>query len=259
MALTSWVQQVQLTLATWLPAATLAACAMTSCQSSPPCDLPEETTAPYDVSTVRCHENGALAAGKLRQDTEINGRLCRRWVHWNPDGTLDGCQLAQDENHTSGTIPEDTMLWFSAEGQLSSAWLSEDAVLDGHFCRGGWGKVSTHFHPNGRVSSYYLRDGRIVAGVPCEASIMVPVVLYDDGSLKSCMLSRRWDDQGETYPRATRLRFDRGGQVVATGVAGGLAISWRHHVTRPRSAGRAWTMACATGAALAGVLAVLPL
>ena len=170
---------------------------------------------PYLRSTLELRADGTLTKGKLREPTLIDGRLCRDWVHWSPDGTLRGCELEDDTHVGPFVLPAGTILWFDAHGALETAWLARDTVLDGHLCRGGAGKIATGFHAAGGLASFFSRDDVSVGGVPCRGSVFHPIRLHPDGTLAAATLAADWTLGGVELSAGTGIRLDRDGRLVA--------------------------------------------
>jgi hypothetical protein len=193
-----------------LSSAALLACALllSGCFTpQDPADLP------FQTRSILRHENGGMQRAFLLEETELGGFPCQGWVWWYEDGRLDNVELAQDLAVQGHDFPAGTRLFFDEEGRLKSAELSHDAVIDGLPCRGGM-KISTAFHPNGRVRAFFPPDDLELDGVLCEASVFHPIYLHPDGRLQQCKLARDVTLDGATFEQGERLTLDESGRAV---------------------------------------------
>jgi hypothetical protein len=134
-------------------------------------------------------------------------------VWWYADGKLDNVELALEHVVAGHRFPAGTRVFFDPEGRLAHAWLSEDAWIDGHPCRGRW-KIDTAFHPNGRVRAFFPPEDLEMDGVLCEASVFHPVYLFPDGRLEQCKLARDLERDGQSFERGDEVRFDEQGRPL---------------------------------------------
>jgi hypothetical protein len=167
---------------------------------------------PYRSGSILRHEGGALRRGLLVEPTEVLGFPCRGYVWLHPSGALDSFELARDAEVAGRTLPEGSRVFLREDGSLEWCWLSRDLVIDGIRCNGGWGKITTAFHSNGRLSAVFLSEDQEIQGVPCEASVFHPVELDEEGRLRGCQLSRAWRSHGREFAAREVLRFDADGR-----------------------------------------------
>jgi hypothetical protein len=104
---------------------------------------------------------------------------------------------------------------------VTTCAFSQDIDIQGHTCRGGGllgggaEGIQTSFYPDGSLKSFFLPENTTLQGIPCRASIFTPVQLYENGQLKSCLLSAILERNGHTYPAGTHLQLDESGQVIS--------------------------------------------
>lgn len=184
------------------------------CLALAACRAPQDPAdLPYRTGSFLRHENGCLKRAFLVQETELEGLPCRSWIWWYEDGRLDNVELAHGLTVQGHAFPAGTRVFFDREGRLAHAWLSEDAVVDGHPCRGGM-KIDTAFHPNGRVRAFFPPDTLEIDGVPCTASVFHPVYLHPDGRLRRCKLAGPVTIAGRTFEKGATLELDMAGRAL---------------------------------------------
>jgi hypothetical protein len=132
-------------------------------------------------------------------------------THLYPDGSIDSHELAQDHVIQGRLIPAGSRVFHLEDGVFKGAWLAKDMTYDGIPCNGGFGKIYTGFHSNGKVKTAFLSHDTVIQGVPCEASLFTPANFATDGKLLSCMLSDAWDSHGVKFAAGDRITFDANG------------------------------------------------
>ena len=157
------------------------------------------------VSVVSASEPNAVRT-RLLHETAIQGHSCDRGDAWfYPDGSLNQCTLARPSTFGDLRVPRGSVIELWPEGATHRLTLSREAVFAGYRLRGGHGfgraRASTaDFYRNGEPRSFSLVRDQLVQGVPCRGgswnTLTDPtgtgnlVVLYDDGKLQSCKLTR---------------------------------------------------------------------
>lgn len=137
----------------------------------------------FKERTIRLHEDGAMRKGLLTRPAFIDGIPCASWVRFHENGGLDDFELADDHSFSGRLIPIGSRVFLGEDGVMESAWLAHDMIIDGIPVRGGWGKISTSFHPNGRLRAVSLSENAVIQGVECKASLLRPIFFDADGML----------------------------------------------------------------------------
>ena len=154
--------------------------ALCACAAPPPISQGEPQ---FTERTIRLHEDGAMKKGLLAAPAFIDGIPCSSWVRFHENGGLDDFELAADHEFSGRLIPIGSRVFLDENGVMESAWLSHDMVIDGIPVRGGWGKISTSFHPNGRLRAVSLSRNMVIQGVACKASLLRPIFFDAEGKL----------------------------------------------------------------------------
>lgn len=165
--------------------------------------------------TIERTEEGTILKGELVEASELQDLPCRGWVHFHSDGSLRSVELARDATLQGRDIPAGTRVFFDEQGRLDFCWLARTTSFDGVPCRGGWGKTTTAFHPNGALEAAYPPEDIEIQGIPCEASSFVPVYFHANGRIASCKLSRSLVLEGKVIPAGATIRLDAEGRVLA--------------------------------------------
>lgn len=163
--------------------------------------------------SVRHHENGKVARGKLTKPQKIDGFECQRWVHFHENAQISQMQLAKTAKVQKVAVVTGSTVFFTSEGKLRMVWFAKDAKLNGITARGG-AKISTGFHPNGKIASCFLRDASVIDGVPCSSSVFKPVFFHDNGKLKSATLSKAATIQEVRFQKGDKAQFTKAGKLI---------------------------------------------
>lgn len=196
---------------TFFLAVTLSLLASCACGAATP---PPGGGPAWAGSSLEHDANGVLRKGRLRSDSEIQGIACRGWVHFDEQGELAQCKLAEDRAFQGGlVVPEDSTVFLNPDATLDYAWLARSMEIEGVPCRGG-GKMSTSFHPNGRVRTTFLSREAVFDGFRCSDSVMEPTTFRPDGSLAACTLAEAVTVDGTEWKRGTEVAIDADGGVT---------------------------------------------
>jgi len=163
--------------------------------------------------SVRHHENGNIARGKLTKPQEINGLECQRWVHFHENAKVSQIQLAKPAKVQKVAVAADSTVFFNPDGKLRMVWFAKDTKLNGINARGG-AKISTGFHPNGKIASCFLRESVVINGIPCTASVFKPVFFHDNGKLQSATLSKDATIQEVSVEKGDQVQFTTDGKLI---------------------------------------------
>jgi hypothetical protein len=165
--------------------------------------------------TIQRAGDGTVLKGELVAASELQQLPCRGWAHFRPDGSLRSVELARDAELGGRALPAGTRVFLDEQGRLESCWLSRTTSFDGVPCRGGFGKTSTAFHPDGGLRACFPPDDIEIQGIPCEATPFVPIYFHANRRLASCRLSRAVVLEGIEIPSGSTIRLDAQGRLLA--------------------------------------------
>lgn len=179
----------------------------------------------YDVEHNGIHfkkiyqSDGGTRVGYMSEDNVIQGFPCARgWIHFRRDWRVLSCQLSTDFDFNGCRLPAETWIHFSSNEDRTGYVCSfpNDFEVQGYLCGGSGGYKGTHtgFYESGRLRSFFAPEDVEVCGVPCEASLLQNVNLYEDGAIKSCKLAREFTQNGKTFRRGKTIEFAPDGTVV---------------------------------------------
>lgn len=162
-------------------------------------------------------KNGTIT-GYMSQNNVIKGFPCEKgWIHFREDENLLAFQLSEKFTYKGTEFPAHTWIHLPYhEGKTDYVVsLPDDRKIQGHLCDGSGGYKGTHtgFYENGRLRSFFAPEDVIIAGIPCESSLLVNIELYKNGNLKKCKLADDCEIHGRKYKKGTVLAFDQFGQV----------------------------------------------
>ena len=154
--------------------------------------------------------------GYMTEDSEIQGVPCEKgWVHFRKDWQLLSCQLSREHFYRGTLLPAHTWLHFPyhAGGTGYVCSFPHDYEVQGYPCGGSGGYKGTHtaFYDSGRLRSFFPPGDVTVDGVPCDATPLVYVGLYENGRIKSCRLAGDYQGAGKTYRKGQTIAFDESG------------------------------------------------
>ncbi len=178
----------------------------------------------YDVEQNGIHfkkisqsEAGTII-GYMTADRDIQGFPCAQgWIHFRPDWQLLSFQFSEDFMYKGTHIPAHTWFHFPYQPGQTGYVLSfpNDYEVQGHLCGGSGGYKGTHtgFYDSGRLRSFFAPEDVVIDGVPCAASLLVNVNLYENGKIKSCKLAGDYPVDGKLYKKGRTIEFDEEGRV----------------------------------------------
>jgi hypothetical protein len=114
-------------------------------------------------------------------------------------------------------IPANTWVFQNKDGVVTVCAFPEDIEVQGRVCRGSGGPkgVQTAFYPDGSLKEFFLTEDTRIDGIPCKAGIFdEAVMLYENGSVKRCVLSGDYVQDGRMFPAGTQLGFDPAGRAI---------------------------------------------
>jgi|GEM_PF-1839249 len=169
----------------------------------------------FNVSSHKLyHENGELERIKLKGTASIQDFPSTHWTWFRENGSLSHTVLAETYDWDGKIIPEGSTVFLDTTGTIDHFWLSKNTIIDGVPCDGGWGKITTSFHPNGKLKWVFLYVDAEIQGIPCRHGMFSPVTFHKNGTLKGCTSIKETSINGITYPVFTVLEFDDDGELV---------------------------------------------
>jgi hypothetical protein len=165
-------------------------------------------------------QSDGMVIGELKEDTVIDGRPCKRgWVHLQANGVPVGFTAGQEIDLGRFKIPENTWVIQSDEGVVKVCAFPSDTMVQGQTCSGGGllggsEGIQTSFYPDGALKEYFLPVDTVIQNVPCKATVMAPVELYEDGHLEACTIGSKVVQDGRAYEAGARVRLDDKGQII---------------------------------------------
>jgi len=156
--------------------------------------------------------------GYMTENHDMQGFPCTKgWIHFDRDWRLLSCQLSRDLMFKGTLLPARTWLHLPRhDGQTGYVCsFPHDYQVQGYPCRGsgGYKGTQTAFYESGRLRSFYPPEDMIINGIPCAATLLVNVILDENGGLISCRLARDLQRSGENYQKGLTVEFDKDGKV----------------------------------------------
>jgi hypothetical protein len=85
----------------------------------------------------------------------------------------------------------------------------------------------TRFHPNGQLKTAWLAEDRVIQGIPCARFRFLSALMgwvagdkngstgfHENGQLRQCELSRNHTIAGQRFRRGDAVRFDADGNLI---------------------------------------------
>ena len=178
----------------------------------------------YDVEKNDIHfkkislSDAGTYVGYMTENRSIDGFPCEKgWIHFKSDWQLLSFQLSEAFNYKGTLLPAHTWVHFPYHAEQTGYVVSfpDDYEVQGHLCGGSGGYKGTHtgFYESGKLRSFFPPDDVVVDDIPCKASKFASVGLYEDGSIKSCILSADYEANGIQYEEGQILEFGQNGSV----------------------------------------------
>lgn len=159
----------------------------------------------------------------LAHPMDIQGIFCSGDVFFYETGELSLCELARDDTISNHALPAGTVVQFRTDRTMEWCFLSKDAKLQGHVCRGsGRGGWQTAFHSNGILKVVWLAQDEEIQGVTCQKASFwsdvfgggVGVAFHDNGRLAKCKLAKAVTIENIAFKKGDQIKFDRNGQLI---------------------------------------------
>jgi len=158
---------------------------------------------------------------------EIQDISCVGSVEYYQNGKLTSCTLGREDTLSGQPLPAGTVVHLTSDGYLDWCFLKQNTEIQGHLCRGEKDGFMTGFHPNGQLKTAWLAQDEIIQGIPCAKFQFLSALLnwvagykdgstvfYENGLLRYCELSENFTIEGQRFKRGDAVRFDRDGKLV---------------------------------------------
>ena len=161
---------------------------------------------------------GGTIVGFMAENHNIQNFPCEKgWIHFKKNWELLSFQLSEGFTYNNILLPAHTWIHFSYHEGRSGYVCSfpYHFEVQGYLCGGSGGYKGTHtgFYDSGKLRSFFPPDDVTVDGVPCEASLLANINLYENGKLKSCKLAKDYQVDGKTYKSGRSIEFDESGKA----------------------------------------------
>lgn len=160
------------------------------------------------------------------QITEVQGVSCTGSIEYYSNGELEFCTLAREDTISGQPLAAGTGVRFTDEGALKWCMLPQNTRIQGVHCRGDGHGFMTEFHPNGQLKTAYLAEDEVIQGIPCAQFRFLSAVFagfhgkfggtsfHANGQLRYCELSRNTTIAEISFRRGAAIRFDPDGKLV---------------------------------------------
>jgi hypothetical protein len=169
-----------------------------------------EISSGTNFNDFRQEKNG-IKIGRLKEDMVIGGRPCKKgWLHLHANNVPAAFTAAHEIEEGRLKIPVDTWVLQTAEGVVTTCAFPRDTEVQGILCKGTGGAKGAQVavYPSGALKQVFLARDMRIQEVPCAAdAISGAVEFYEDGKLKSCLLSESYTRDGAVHKKGTRLQL----------------------------------------------------
>jgi len=155
---------------------------------------------------------------------EIQGISCTGSVEYYQGGKLKSCMLGREDTITGQPLPPGTVVNLTPEGSLDWCFLPQNTMIQGHLCLGSGHEFMTCFHPNGQLKTAWLAQDEVIQGIPCAKYHFMSSLfgggertLFDErGRLRYCRLSAAVTLEGQPLKKGAEVRLGEEGKLVRT-------------------------------------------
>jgi hypothetical protein len=159
---------------------------------------------------------------------EIQSISCVGSVEYYQDGKLTSCTLGREDTLSGQPLPAGTVVHLTPDGYLDWCFLQQNTEIQGHLCRGESHGFMTGFHPNGQLKTAWLAQDEIIQGIPCAKFKFLSAVMgwiedsgkdgstrfHENGFLRYCALSENFTIEGQRFRKGDAIRFDLDRKLV---------------------------------------------
>ena len=168
------------------------------------------------------------AAAPDGEVVEIQGISCVGSVEYYQDGKLTSCTLGREDTLSGQPLPAGTVVHLTPDGYFDWCFLQQNTEIQGHLCRGEGHGFMTGFHPNGQLKTAWLAQDEIIQGIPCAKFKFLSALLgwvddsgkdgstrfHENGLLRYCAFSENFTIEGHNFKKGDAVIFDRDGKLV---------------------------------------------
>ena len=142
------------------------------------------------------------------------------------NGNIEFYFLEQSDTLSGQPLPKGTGVHFTEEGVFDWCFLQQNTEIQGHLCRGNGHDFMTSFYPNGQLKTAWLAVNEVIQGIPCAKFRFLSAVFvgihgktgqtsfYEDGQLRYCELSENMTIKGKSYRKKDAVRFNLEGTMI---------------------------------------------
>ena len=162
-------------------------------------------------------KSGSALISRLESPMVIDGYPCdANWIQFTEIGRLRAFFLSDACLIQGNRIPKGT--WVQLYPDLSIRFCSfpEDTIIQGYLCDGGSGGakgVTASFYPSGRLKGFYPPRDVEIKGIPCRASPINGISVYENGNLEGFTLSRNTIIGGRALSSGQRVVLNEQGDI----------------------------------------------
>ncbi len=183
------------------------------------------------VGSKEDHSKGARVVVPEGEIIEVQGVSCSGRIEYYKNGNLEHCSLARDDTLSGQLFAAGTGVHFTEEGIFEWCFLRKTTEIQGYLCRGEGHGFMTRFYPNGQIRTAWLAEDQIIQGTPCAKFRFLAALIgwaqggvgykngstgfHENGMLRYCELSENFTIEGKRFRRGDVLRFDQDGKLVA--------------------------------------------
>jgi hypothetical protein len=172
---------------------------------------------PENLPLTKIRQQGSVTIVQLQSPVQIDGFPCAAgWVHFAESGQLQAFYLGETITIGGNEIPKGTWMRLNPDLTLRFCSFPDNTNIQGCLCRGGLGGsegVTTSFYPSGRLQSFFPPKDIEIQGVPCRATPLGPVSLYENGNLKQLTLARDMVIEGRSLDEGQTVALGERGEV----------------------------------------------
>lgn len=158
-------------------------------------------------STSEKYDNGQAKEAYYKDELIINNFPSLGKVTYYETGIAKSIHLSKDFALSFGTIPRGAKVLFSGYGQLDSIVSNKVINLYKADFVATVKKKMLFYNDSETLKSAYLYQDTVIQGVPCKASLSIPVVFYPDGKIKSCKLYKDYYYSSKLYKANSEIQL----------------------------------------------------
>ena len=151
---------------------------------------------------------------------------CSNKIEYYQNGNIEFCTLSREDTLSGQPLPGGTKVHFTEDGVFNWCFLEQDTRIQRHLCRGGGHSFMTAFHPSGQLKTAWLAEDEVIQGIPCSkfrflSALFVDIhgktgqtSFYENGQLRYCELSEKKIIEGKPYRKRDAVRFNSDGKLI---------------------------------------------